>query len=58
MKHGCMHPTRMAASWRRMTELGLTVEEVDVITGPAMARPKTGTFALWAALLFGAWGAI
>jgi 3-hydroxyacyl-CoA dehydrogenase len=36
-----------AVSWRHMTELGLTVEEVDVITGPAMARPKTGTFALW-----------
>ena len=36
-----------AASWRHMTEMGLTVEEVDVITGPAMARPKTGTFALW-----------
>lgn len=36
-----------AAAWRQMTEMGLTVEEVDVITGPAMARPKTGTFALW-----------
>ena len=29
-----------------MQELGLTVEEVDAITGPALARPKTGTFRL------------
>jgi len=36
-----------AAAYRHMVELGLSVEEVDAITGPAMARPKTGTFALW-----------
>ena len=36
-----------AATWRHMVEMGLTVEEVDAITGPALARPKTGTFALW-----------
>jgi len=36
-----------AAAYRQMTEMGLTVEEVDVITGPALARPKTATFALW-----------
>ncbi|QWV95405.1 3-hydroxyacyl-CoA dehydrogenase/enoyl-CoA hydratase family protein [Geomonas oryzisoli] len=36
-----------AATWRHMVEMGLTVEEVDVITGQALARPKTATFALW-----------
>ena len=36
-----------AVTYKHMAEMGLTVEEVDVITGPAMARPKTGTFALW-----------
>ena len=36
-----------AVTHRHMAEMGLTVEEVDLITGPAMARPKTGTFALW-----------
>ena len=36
-----------AATYRHMLEMGLTVEEVDAITGPAMARPKTATFALW-----------
>jgi 3-hydroxyacyl-CoA dehydrogenase len=36
-----------AVTYRHMVEMGLTVEEVDAITGPAMARPKTGTFALW-----------
>jgi 3-hydroxyacyl-CoA dehydrogenase len=36
-----------AVTFRHMAEMGLTVEEVDAITGPAMARPKTGTFALW-----------
>jgi 3-hydroxyacyl-CoA dehydrogenase len=29
-----------------MRELGLTVEEVDALTGPAMGRPKTATFRL------------
>ncbi|HEY5512627.1 MAG TPA: 3-hydroxyacyl-CoA dehydrogenase/enoyl-CoA hydratase family protein [Geomonas sp.] len=36
-----------AVTGRQMVEMGLTVEEVDAITGPAMARPKTATFALW-----------
>ena len=36
-----------AATYRHMVDMGLSVEEVDAITGPAMARPKTGTFALW-----------
>ncbi|HRB67137.1 MAG TPA: 3-hydroxyacyl-CoA dehydrogenase/enoyl-CoA hydratase family protein [Chitinophagales bacterium] len=27
-------------------ELGLTIEEVDALTGPAIGRPKTGTFKL------------
>ncbi len=29
-----------------MRELGLTIEEVDALTGPALGRPKTGTFQL------------
>ncbi len=29
-----------------MRDLGLTVEEVDALTGPAMGRPKTATFRL------------
>ena len=36
-----------AVTYRHMVEMGLSVEEVDAITGPALARPKTGTFALW-----------
>ena len=36
-----------AVTEKHMVEMGLTVEEVDAITGPAMARPKTATFALW-----------
>lgn len=36
-----------AATWRHMEEMGLTVEEVDAVTGQALARPKTATFALW-----------
>jgi 3-hydroxyacyl-CoA dehydrogenase len=36
-----------ASAWRHMTALGLSVEEVDAATGPPLARPKTGTFALW-----------
>ena len=31
---------------RVMREMGLTVEEVDALTGPAMGRPKTATFRL------------
>jgi 3-hydroxyacyl-CoA dehydrogenase len=34
-------------TYRHMVEMGLTVEEVDAITGPPMARPKTGSYALW-----------
>jgi 3-hydroxyacyl-CoA dehydrogenase len=34
-------------TWKHMVEMGLTVEEVDAVTGPPMARPKTGSFALW-----------
>ncbi|REK68200.1 MAG: 3-hydroxyacyl-CoA dehydrogenase [Cohnella sp.] len=29
---------------REMTERGLTVEEADAVTGPAMGRPKSATF--------------
>jgi len=36
-----------AVTGRHMVEMGLSVEEVDAITGPALARPKTATFALW-----------
>jgi 3-hydroxyacyl-CoA dehydrogenase len=36
-----------AVTTRHMFEMGLSVEEVDAITGPALARPKTATFALW-----------
>ncbi|WP_085812756.1 3-hydroxyacyl-CoA dehydrogenase/enoyl-CoA hydratase family protein [Geoanaerobacter pelophilus] len=36
-----------ASAWRHMTAMGLSVEEVDAVTGPPLARPKTGTFALW-----------
>ncbi|HVR76439.1 MAG TPA: 3-hydroxyacyl-CoA dehydrogenase/enoyl-CoA hydratase family protein, partial [Planctomycetota bacterium] len=36
----------MGASCRLMLEAGLSVEEVDAITGPVMARPKTATFRL------------
>ncbi len=36
-----------ASAWRHMTALGLSVEEVDAATGPPLAHPKTGTFALW-----------
>jgi 3-hydroxyacyl-CoA dehydrogenase len=31
---------------RVMQEMGLTVEEVDALTGPVVGRPKTGTFRL------------
>ncbi|HJV65407.1 MAG TPA: 3-hydroxyacyl-CoA dehydrogenase/enoyl-CoA hydratase family protein [Geomonas sp.] len=36
-----------AVTYRHMVEMGLTVEDADALTGPAMARPKTATFALW-----------
>ncbi len=36
-----------ANAGRHMVEMGLNVEEVDAISGAAMARPKTATFALW-----------
>ena len=36
-----------AVTYKHVVEMGLTVEEADAITGPAMARPKTATFALW-----------
>jgi 3-hydroxyacyl-CoA dehydrogenase len=36
----------MAKIFQLTTELGLTVEEVDKITGPAIGRPNTGTFRL------------
>jgi 3-hydroxyacyl-CoA dehydrogenase len=36
----------MGASCRLMLEEGLTVEEVDEITGPPMGRPKTASFRL------------
>ncbi len=36
----------MAKVFQLTQELGLTVEEVDKLTGPAIGRPKTGTFKL------------
>jgi 3-hydroxyacyl-CoA dehydrogenase len=36
----------MMVALRAMGQMGLTIEEVDAITGPAMARPKTATFRL------------
>jgi 3-hydroxyacyl-CoA dehydrogenase len=36
----------MMVTFQVMRELGLTVEEVDALTGPAMGRPKTATFRL------------
>jgi 3-hydroxyacyl-CoA dehydrogenase len=36
----------MAKIFNLTTELGLTIEEVDRLTGPAIGRPKTGTFRL------------
>jgi 3-hydroxyacyl-CoA dehydrogenase len=36
----------MGASCRFLLEEGLTVEEVDAITGPPMGRPKTASFRL------------
>lgn len=36
----------MAKIYQLTTELGLTIEEVDKLTGPTIGRPKTGTFRL------------
>ena len=36
----------MAKIFQLTSELGLTISEVDKITGPAIGRPKTGTFRL------------
>ncbi len=36
----------MMATLRVMEEMGLTIEEVDALTGPAIGRPKTATFRL------------
>ncbi len=36
----------MMVTMNVMQEMGLSVEEVDALTGPAMARPKTATFKL------------
>jgi 3-hydroxyacyl-CoA dehydrogenase len=34
------------ATLKVMKDMGLTIEEVDALTGPAIARPKTATFRL------------
>lgn len=36
----------LAKIFQLTTELGLTIEEVDKLTGPNIGRPKTGTFRL------------
>ncbi len=36
----------MAKIYQLTTEIGLTIEDVDALTGPAIGRPKTGTFRL------------
>ncbi|MEZ5043451.1 MAG: 3-hydroxyacyl-CoA dehydrogenase/enoyl-CoA hydratase family protein [Saprospiraceae bacterium] len=36
----------MAKVYQLTTELGLSIDEVDKLTGPAIGRPKTGTFRL------------
>lgn len=36
----------MMATFAVMQEMGLTIEEVDALTGPAIGRPKTATFQL------------
>ncbi len=36
----------MAKIYQLTTEIGLTITEVDALTGPAIGRPKTGTFRL------------
>ena len=36
----------MAKIFQLTTTLGMSIEEVDAVTGPAIGRPKTGTFRL------------
>jgi len=36
----------MMVTMRVMEEMGLTVEEIDALTGPAIGRPRTATFKL------------
>lgn len=36
----------MAKIYQLTTEIGLRIEDVDALTGPAIGRPKTGTFRL------------
>ncbi len=36
----------MAKIYQLTTQLGLSIDEVDKLTGPAIGRPKTGTFRL------------
>ena len=36
----------MAKIYQLTTQLGLSIEEVDALTGPPLGRPKTGTFRL------------
>ncbi len=36
----------MMVTMKVMAEMGLTVEEIDALTGPAVGRPKTATFQL------------
>lgn len=36
----------MAKIYQLTTEIGLSIEDVDAMTGPAIGRPKTGTFKL------------
>ncbi len=36
----------MMVTMKVMEEMGLTVEEIDALTGPALGRPKTATFKL------------
>ncbi len=36
----------MAKIYQLTTDIGLTISEVDALTGPAIGRPKTGTFRL------------
>jgi 3-hydroxyacyl-CoA dehydrogenase len=36
----------MAGIFKLMSEMDLTIEEVDLLTGPATGKPKTGTFRL------------
>ncbi|MDZ4704209.1 MAG: 3-hydroxyacyl-CoA dehydrogenase/enoyl-CoA hydratase family protein [Saprospiraceae bacterium] len=36
----------MAKIYQLTTQLGLRIEDVDALTGPALGRPKTGTFRL------------